>query len=293
MNTMPRCILIATIFQICYNIRKRSRIMCDIENEINKLRDNKWLPNGFEISEDIKECIANCTSPDKKDIFKAFTIFKPEETRILILGQDPYPNAEKAQGLAFSHDKWKKIDASLANIFKAIKDYQLKNDNNINKEIKWETDLTTWASNNGVLLLNTSLTYKQKKLFSQHKNAWKPFFDTIINKVLELENKKLAIFLWGVPAQQSFYKSIKGHQFKEKFLNQLDNNEKSNIEEEKLVNKNKPIEIGYIRIFITSHPSPQGVYRGFKDNAPNHFKACDEFLEDKVWLDFPENNKLD
>lgn len=172
-----------------------------IKNAINTItKDNyikKWIDNKTKDllveNDDIIECIANCTSPVKiedeedtiiqekiKTIFNAFTLFKPEDTRILILGQDPYPNAERAHGLAFSFgDNKIPADDSLLNIFKAIKAYKENKTfdtvnveeikGNIKKKIQpWNTNLKTWAGNNGILLLNTALTYKENE---KHFNA--------------------------------------------------------------------------------------------------------------------------
>lgn len=299
--------------------------MKDIEEEITKLKDKNWLPDDddtiIQIKNSIKECIKKSATknykgtPSKRDIFNAFKIgdkgeiIKPEKVRILIIGQDPYPEPGKAQGLAFSHkDGYKGIDKSLLNIFKAIKIYKenMKNEenkkyinfNDVKKtDVEWPANLKDWASKNSVLLLNTALTYEQEKLFTQHKNAWKPFFDTIINRVAE--NDKLVVFLWGVPAQQAFYNSIKNNEkFEKDFPEQFKDFLELFKNGEKLVNQKKPIDIGNIKIFLTGHPSPLGVYRGFRDNSPDHFKECDDFLyknekKKKPWLNFPQNNNIE
>ena len=130
------------------------------------------------------------------DIFKAFKYFNIKETKLVILGQDPYHNTYKdipyACGLAFSYSKGiDKAKYSLKNIFK-----ELHNEYNI---MRTDTNLEDWAKQ-GVLLLNTSLTVRKGKAGS-HK-FWTTFTDNII-KVLskELEDK-ITYLLLGNKAQE-------------------------------------------------------------------------------------------
>ena len=69
------------------------------------------------ITDDIKMCIKNCVSPYKDDIFNAFKGLKPEDVKVLIIGQDPYPEIGRADGLAFSFGNGDKPKDSLGNIF--------------------------------------------------------------------------------------------------------------------------------------------------------------------------------
>ena len=109
-------------------------------------------------------------TPKFKDIFNAFKECPYNDLKVVIVGQDPYPQLGVADGIAFSCSKKDKAEKSLQYINKAIgKDY---------------TDLRCW-SNQGVLLINTALTVQINSIGS-HYNLWKPFttylFDTI-NKV--------------------------------------------------------------------------------------------------------------
>lgn len=307
--------------------------MCDIEAEIKKaileLKKTKNIQEWFKniddsiiTDENIIKCIKNCKSPveisekdDKiqekiKTIFNAFTLFKPQETRILILGQDPYPNAERAHGLAFSFgDNKIPADDSLLNIFKAIKAYKENKTfdtvnveeikGNIKKKIQpWNTNLKTWAGNNGILLLNTALTYKENE---KHFNAWNPFIKQIISNLIDNmdKNNKLAVFLWGVPAQNLFYEAInENEKLKESFKDFIKVYTKYSKNQKGIVGKILIESYCYqkdnLKIFLTSHPSKQGFWRGFKTIAPNHFDCCDKFLKingKKTWFDFPEKNE--
>ena len=308
--------------------------MCKFEEKglkkiLDDLERKNWLNNFDEKEkEDFikKVCELEFTSPEKDDVFNAFkigendNIIKPENVRILIIGQDPYPNPQKAQGLAFSHKKWDSIDASLLNIYKAIKAYKdnCKFNEVDTKVIKgedgsnpWNTNIEMWAKNNGVFLLNTALTYeetdlhknidkktkkqkneiknKQKKLIKKHQAVWKTFIKNTIIKLFTCNSDKLVVFLWGADAQNLFFECINSFGINNCAYN--------------LANKTDLLKRGTINItrkilcLITSHPSNTGgaVKRGFREDAPNHFKACDEFLFGKyeakyVWKNFPKNN---
>jgi len=250
-----------------------------------------WF-NGIDIkntfTSDLINCINNCTSPrvsekgkpiteeDLKLIFKAFSLFKPGETRVLILGQDPYPNENKACGLAFLHNRNynKEIDESLKNILLAIK---IANINT--QDIKYKSN-DDWVSQNKVLLLNTSLTYEKhpnygkryqnenekntrkketEEIKIKHQKAWKPFIQQMIIKLLTCDNNKLVVFLWGKDAQLSFIEYI------------------NNIE----IKKN-------IRIFSCYHPTPKNENNKenldenllFSKAAPKQFELCNLFLKE-------------
>lgn len=272
--------------------------------------DEKWLQN---IKDDIfttkqeklpsiNECINLSSSPATENedetmklIFKAIAICKTQDVKVLILGQDPYPDkvdkfGRRAHGLAFSFQNEKGInepaDASLLNIFKAIKAYKTNekfydiSDTDI-KGTKdndgWNTNLETWATSKGILLLNTALTYCDEIKKEDRVTIWKPFVEKIIeNLLIKNENGKLVVFLWGDTAQTAFHNAI--------YNNRKDN--KRDIIADLRRN---------LLVLSTSHPSNSGqaVKRGFCYEAPNHFKACDMFLfgEDEknyIWKNFPE-----
>ena len=121
------------------------------------LIDNEWFTRQ-EVEElftsEIQKCINECTRPNQSDIFNAFEGLKPQDVKVLIIGQDPYPDEAKAHGLAFSYkDGTISADDSLRNIFHKIKE-DVGIDNNF-------TNLSTWKEQ-GVLLLNTALTFASR-----------------------------------------------------------------------------------------------------------------------------------
>ena len=130
--------------------------------------------------------------PEKQNIFKAFSLTKLENLKVVILGQDPYHGLGQAQGLAFSTPSNIKNPPSMVNILKEI------NDDLGKKSICEDGDLTSWAKQ-GVMLLNTILTVEEGLPKSHHNLGWEVFTDNIIKYISD--NKENIIFiLWGSPA---------------------------------------------------------------------------------------------
>ena len=129
--------------------------------------------------------------PKPNNFFKAFEICPYEEVKIVILGQDPYHTPETANGLAFSVSKNQKLPPSLKNIFKEIQeDLGIKNE---------KGDLTRWAEQ-GVLLLNSSLSVIEGMPSSHSQIGWQTFTDRAVKLI---QKKKNIIFmLWGNFAKQ-------------------------------------------------------------------------------------------
>ena len=130
--------------------------------------------------------------PEKQNIFKAFSLSKIEDLKVVILGQDPYHGFGQAQGLSFSTPKEIKNPPSMMNILKEIKD-DLQKDS-----ICSDGDLTPWAKD-GVLLLNTILTVEESLPKSHHKLGWEIFTDNII-KYISDNCENVVFLLWGSPA---------------------------------------------------------------------------------------------
>ncbi|GAC1592588.1 MAG: uracil-DNA glycosylase [Ginsengibacter sp.] len=125
-------------------------------------------------------------------IFNAFNKSDFNNTRVIILGQDPYHNKGQAHGLSFSVPDGVKKPPSLVNIFKELEtDLGLKPPSSGNLE--------PWAKQ-GVLLLNAALTVRENEPGSHSKIGWLEFTDAIIKK-LSLEKKGLVFILWGKFAQ--------------------------------------------------------------------------------------------
>ena len=130
--------------------------------------------------------------PEKKNIFKAFSLSKIEDLKVVILGQDPYHGFGQAQGLSFSTPANIKNPPSMMNILKEI------NDDLGRTSICEDGDLTPWATQ-GVMLLNTILTVEEGKPKSHHNLGWEIFTDNII-KYISDNCKDIVFILWGSPA---------------------------------------------------------------------------------------------
>lgn len=130
--------------------------------------------------------------PEKTNIFKAFSLTKLDNLKIVILGQDPYHGYGQAQGLAFSTPSNIKNPPSMQNILQEIAgDLQ-------RPSVCLDGDLTTWAEQ-GVLLLNTVLTVEEAKAGSHQKLGWEIFTDNII-KYISQNCSDIVFLLWGSPA---------------------------------------------------------------------------------------------
>jgi uracil-DNA glycosylase len=131
--------------------------------------------------------------PSKELVFNAFEKCSFEATKVIVLGQDPYPTIGHANGLCFSVDpSLKKYPKSLINIFKELlEDVQVARHTNGNLE--------SWAEQ-GVLLLNTVLTVEEGKPGSHGHFGWELFTDAVIER-LSTEKVHLVFILWGAHAQ--------------------------------------------------------------------------------------------
>lgn len=311
-----------------------------LKERIQELKKENYIKEGWLddqiINDDIVNCINSCTSPTGdtvkerlKAIFRAFSLFPISETKVLILGQDPYPNPDKADGCAFSVGNGRR-DASLSNIFKAIENYKKINKVKDFNRKAYSTDLKDWASNNKVLLLNTALTYqdlypkkKKKELNNSEKQEqkkkqedsiqlWEMFIYQIFTYLLNDSNRKeLAVFLWGKYAQKTFLKYLSSNnelipllcKINDKF--RIESIKKVNKDEYKFDDKNFKVvrEKGFVdiddktRVFMTNHPSPPSENnkeygkKFVEYSSKSHFQACDDFLDENIWLNFPENNQ--
>ncbi len=143
----------------------------------------------------IEERIGLNFQPDRESVFSAFAV-PIEEVKVLIVGQDPYPNSEHAMGLAFSvPSSVSKFPPSLTNIFK-----ELKSDLGI---VRTNGDLTDWT-NQGVMLLNRSLTIGRDGRETHKDLGWEVFTKQVIEV---LARRGVKGILWGKQAQsfQSYF----------------------------------------------------------------------------------------
>ena len=125
--------------------------------------------------------------PPASCVFKAFRITSYKDTRVVILGQDPYHGIGEANGLCFSVNPDVKMPPSLKNIFKELND-----DLGI---IRNNSDLSDWAKS-GVLLLNSVLTVEKDKPASHKFVGWEEFTDNVIKKINE-KDEPVVFILWG------------------------------------------------------------------------------------------------
>lgn len=175
--------------------------------------------------------------PADNQIFNAFEACHFKDIKVVILGQDPYHGAGEANGLSFSVNKGVKIPPSLRNIFK-----ELQADIN-GFTIPANGDLSKWAQQ-GVLLLNSSLTVIENQAGSHSHIGWQLFTDEIIRAISDYK-ENVAFILWGAHAQS------KKH----------------------LIHSSKHC------ILESAHPSPLSAYRGFFNSKP--FSKTNAYLSSK------------
>lgn len=131
--------------------------------------------------------------PPPKNIFSAFDLSPFENTRVVILGQDPYHGDGQAHGLCFSVQEGTRMPPSLQNIFKEIKD-------DLGIGLPEHGCLNRWAEQ-GALLLNATLTVRAHEAGSHQNKGWEQFTDAVI-QVLSKEKENLVFLLWGAYAQR-------------------------------------------------------------------------------------------
>jgi uracil-DNA glycosylase len=173
--------------------------------------------------------------PPKELIFNTFKHTQFEKVKVVILGQDPYHGLNQANGLAFSVNKEVAIPPSLKNIFKEL---QLEY-----PEFRYPThgDLSSWADQ-GVLLLNATLTVEESLAGSHQNQGWEQFTDRVI-QVLSEKRTGIIFLLWGKYAQA----------------------------------KAPLIDSKKHEILTAPHPSPLSAYQGFL--GCNHFIKTNEILK--------------
>ena len=172
--------------------------------------------------------------PDGNKIFSAFNLCPFDRVKIVIIGQDPYHGPKQANGLCFSVSDGIKPPPSLQNIFKELKD-------DLDLEIPLSGNLEHWAEQ-GVLMLNATLTVRAKQAGSHQKKGWEEFTDNVIRTLSE-EKENLIFLLWGRFAQNKA---------------QIIDNEKHYI-------------------LTAAHPSPFSAHSGFF--GCKHFSKTNEILK--------------
>jgi len=172
--------------------------------------------------------------PPGKLIFNAFNSCPFDKVKVVIIGQDPYHEPGQAHGLCFSVNDGVQFPPSLQNIFKEI-------ENDLGTPAPASGNLTRWTEQ-GVLLMNATLTVRAHQAGSHQKKGWEEFTDAAIRHLAE-EREHLVFILWGSYAQK------KGA----------------------VIDRSKHL------VLTSAHPSPLSAYRGFFGNG--HFSKANEYLQ--------------
>jgi uracil-DNA glycosylase len=168
-------------------------------------------------------------------IFNAFNLCPFNEVKVVIIGQDPYHGPGQAHGLCFSVKENIAFPPSLINIFKEI-----QNDTGIPRPSSG--NLERWAQQ-GVLLLNATLTVRAHMAGSHQKKGWEVFTDSVIN-IINRDKNNIVFLLWGAYAQK----------------------------------KGESIDRSRHLVLESVHPSPLSASRGFFGNK--HFSLCNKYLKE-------------
>ena len=140
-----------------------------------------------------KEYETKTIYPPKQEIFRALNLCDFDDVKVVILGQDPYHGPGQAHGLCFSVPEGIEQPPSLQNIFKEIQ-------NDLGTPIPTSGNLERWAEQ-GVLLLNATLTVRAHQAGSHQNKGWETFTDAVIRVIAERKDN-LVFFLWGSYAQR-------------------------------------------------------------------------------------------
>ncbi|MBE5744532.1 MAG: uracil-DNA glycosylase [Clostridiales bacterium] len=181
----------------------------------------------------IEEYRNHVVYPDMYDLYNCFRFTPFEKLRVVLLGQDPYHNVGQAHGLCFSVKDGVPNPPSLENIFKELQA-------DIGCPKPKNGDLTKWA-NEGVLLMNTSLTVREHQANSHSKCGWAWFTDSVI-KLISQQKEHVVFILWGGNARS----------------------------------KKPLIDSSKHHIIECVHPSPLSAYNGFFGSKP--FSKTNEYL---------------
>lgn len=180
-----------------------------------------------------KEYATGPCYPPGNQIFNAFNLCPFNKVKVVILGQDPYHEEGQAEGLCFSVADGVQWPPSLQNIFKEI-------EGDLHRPAPATGSLRRWAEQ-GVLLLNSTLTVRAHQAASHAGQGWETFTDAVV-RLLSDERENLVFLLWGSYAQH------KGA----------------------IVDRQRHL------VLTSAHPSPLSAYRGFFGN--HHFSLCNDYL---------------
>lgn len=169
--------------------------MVKIGNDWDEILKDEWAKPYYQQLRQFlkKEYSTQTVYPHMNDIFNALKYTSFEDTKVVIIGQDPYHGKGQAHGLCFSVKKGVMSPPSLKNIFKEL-------EMDIGKPIPPHGELTDWAKQ-GVLLLNNVLTVREGQPTSHSKMGWETFTDRVISELNKKESP-VVFLLWGAHAQK-------------------------------------------------------------------------------------------
>lgn len=161
-----------------------------IGNDWDQKLDVIWNSPGFQkfYNMIMAEYDKKTIYPPKDYIFNALKLTSYKDTKVVIVGQDPYHGEHQAHGLSFSVQKGVKLPPSLQNIYKEL-------ESDLGIPPRTDGDLTGWAKQ-GVLMLNAVLTVEKDKAASHRNLGWEPMTDYII-KLLNKKDEPIVFILWG------------------------------------------------------------------------------------------------
>ncbi len=165
-------------------------MLTQIEPSWKKKLNSEFEKNYFiDLIDFVKsEYSASRCFPKENLIFSAFDFCSFENTKVVIIGQDPYHGMGQANGLCFSVNDGISFPPSLLNIFKEI-------EQDLNLPFPNSGNLERWAKQ-GVLLLNATLTVRESEAGSHQKKGWEEFTDAVIQKISD-EKENVVFLLWG------------------------------------------------------------------------------------------------
>ena len=203
--------------------------------------------------------------PKPSQIFKAFQLVNPQDVKVIIVGQDPYPNIDNATGLAFGVNRGIDCPRTLINIINEVEaninepEWDLKTKLQIPKDsiLLNRSDMTLegWAKQ-GVLLLNSCLTTEDGRIGAHQKIGWETFTDNVLYVLKQQRTsgsfKPMVIMLWGALAQEKYAR----------------------------IARNGAVP-NWMKVLKSSHPGPLSFNRGdllMRFQGSKHFTQANAFL---------------
>ena len=226
-----------------------NRLQCPLAHELLSLQGSVWWPllsrwqasaAGQSLLAAVDARVAAGARVYPGQVFRALALTPLNRARVVILGQDPYHGPGQAEGLAFSVPNGQRCPPSLRNIFK-----ELQRDLGLPPPTPGRTSLLPWAQQ-GVLLLNTSLTVEDGQAGSHSGLGWQALADAIMRALVECD-RGLVFMLWGAHAQARLPAAV--------------------------------LELQRHLVLRSNHPSPLSALRG-----PEPFLGCGHFDRANRWL---------